>query len=115
MIFISAATSAYDENEIHLTIETGPGESVKTGDVITIPMNDHTFEQREITEMFRDWKKHEKGKEHITGIRDGEWAECIIHNIHSGRIHTISAPYDEELSGNEWICGGTEAKHYGRQ
>ena len=105
MIFTSAATSAYDENEIYLSIRTEPGESVKIGDTITIPMNDHTFEQREITGMLRNWEKYEKGKEHITEIRDGEWAECIIHDIHSGRIHTISSPYDEELSEEEAIHG----------
>lgn len=105
MIFAFAATSAYDENEICLSIKTESGESIKVGDTIAIPMNDHTFEQREIKGMYRDWKKHKKGKEHITEIRDGEWAECIIHNINSGKIHTISAPYDEELSEEGWICG----------
>ncbi len=105
MVFTMAATSAYDEHEIHLTIESEPGESIKIGDMIVIPMNDHTFEKREIIDMYRDWKKHLKGKEHITEIRDGEWAECIIRDIHSGRIHTISSPYDEELSEDGWICG----------
>jgi len=105
MIFTFAATSAYDENEVSLTIETVSGESVKIGDTITIPMNDHTFEKREIMGMYRDWKKREKGKEHFIEIRDGEWAECIIRNIHSGKIHTVCSPYDEELSEDGWICG----------
>lgn len=109
MIFVSASTSAYDENEVYLAIKTEPGESVKLGDVISIPMNDHTYEQRAITGMLRDWKKRKKGKETFTEIRDGEWAECIIHNIHSERIHTISSPYDDDptdgavmASNGEW-------------
>ena len=28
-------------------------------------------------------------------IREGEWANCIIHNIFSGDIHTIHSPYEE--------------------
>lgn len=47
--------------------------------------------------MFHDWKKWKKGKETLSEIRDGEWAECIINDIHSGKIHTVSALYDDEL------------------
>lgn len=39
-------------------------------------MNDHTFEQREITAMYRDRKKWEK----------------------------ISSPYDEDLLKDGWVC-----------
>lgn len=60
-------------------------------------MNDHTFEQREITDMYRDWKR---GKNLFFEIREGEWANCIIHNIFSGDIHTIHSPYEEELFDN---------------
>lgn len=97
MIFSMAATSAYDENEVELTIKTEPGECICIGDIISIPMNDRTFEEREITDMYRDWNKWTKGKDLFNSIRDGEWAECIVHNIHSGRIHTISSVYDDEI------------------
>ncbi len=60
-------------------------------------MNDHTFEQREIIDMYRDWKKWKKGKDLFSEIKEGEWAECVIQNIPAGRIHTINSPYDEEI------------------
>ena len=46
-----------------------------------------------------------KGKCLFSEIKEGEWAVCIIHNIHSGDIHTISSPYDEELLKDGWVCG----------
>lgn len=78
MIINMASTSAYDENEVQLEVVAEKGEIIKIGDIITIPMNDHTFEQREITDMYRDWKR---GKNLFFEIREGEWANCIIHNI----------------------------------
>ncbi len=105
MIFQMAGTSAYDKNEVEVSILAEKGETIRIGDIITIPMNDHTFEQREITAMYRDRKKWEKGKCLFSEIKEGEWAECIIHNIHSGMIHTISSPYDEDLLKDDWVCG----------
>lgn len=97
MIINMASTSAHDENEVQLEVVAEKGEIIKIGDIITIPMNDHTFEQREITDMYRDWKKWKRGKDLFCEIREGEWANCIIHNIFSGDIHTIHSPYEEEL------------------
>lgn len=97
MIINMASTSAYDENEVQLEVVAEKGEIIKIGDIITIPMNDHTFEQREITDMYRDWKRD---KNLFFEIREGEWANCIIHNIFSGDIHTIHSPYEEELFDN---------------
>ena len=105
MIFQMASTSAYDENEVQVCILAEKGETIRIGDIIAIPMNDHTFEQREIMAMYRDRKKWEKRKGILSEKKEGEWAECIIHNIHSGRIHTISAPYDEDLLKDGWVCG----------
>lgn len=105
MIFQMAATSAYDENEVHIFILAENGETIRIGDVIAIPMNDHTFEQREIMAMYRDGKKRKRRKCLFSEIKEGEWAECIIHNIHSGRIHTVSSPYDEDLLKDGWVCG----------
>ena len=50
-------------------------------------MNNHTFEERVVLE---------KGL--LNKIEAGECAECIVRNIHLGRIHTTSFPYDEKLS-----------------
>ena len=97
MIINMASTSAYDENEVQLEVVAEKGEIIKIGDIITIPMNDHTFEQREITDMYRDWKR---GKNLFFEIRESEWANCIIHNIFSGDIHTIHSSYEEELFDN---------------
>ena len=57
MIFTSASASGYDENITLIGITAEKGEVIGVGDTITIPMNDHTFEQREIIDMYRDWKK----------------------------------------------------------
>ena len=110
VIFTFATTSAYDNDEVELTIHTENGETVKIGDVITIPMTDHSFVEREITGMYRDWKKRKKGKEKFTEIHDGEWAECIIHNIRSEKIYTVSSLYDDDshegavpCALNDWI------------
>ena len=89
MIFTSASASGYDENITLIGITAEKGEVIGVGDTITIPMNDHTFEQREIFE-----------------IKEGEWAECVIHNISAGCIHTINSPYDEEILEHleDWVC-----------
>lgn len=105
MIINFACTSAYDENEVYLEIVAEKGEIIKVGDIITIPMIDHTFEQREITAMYRDFKNWKKGKESFSKITDDEWANCIIHNIHSGHIHTVNTPYIEEILDNDLISG----------
>ena len=105
MIFEGASTSAYDENEVYLTITAEENECIRVGDVISIPMNDHTFESREIIGMFRDWKKWLKEGKGLDEIKNGEWARCIINNIHSGRIHTISSPYDDDDFSGAVCCG----------
>lgn len=76
-------------------------------------MNDHSFELREIKAMFHDWKKWSKGKESLSEISDGEWAECIINGIHSGKIHTISSPYDDDdiFEGMPIVCSVENAKN----
>ena len=106
MIFTSASASGYDENITLIGITAEKGEVIRIGDTITIPMNDHTFEQREIIDMYRDWKKWKKGKDLFYEIKEGEWAECIIQNIPAGRIHTINSPYDEEMLEHleDWVC-----------
>ena len=42
----------------------------------------------------------------IFEIKEGEWAECVIHNISAGCIHTINSPYDEEILEHleDWVC-----------
>ncbi|MBR3141526.1 MAG: hypothetical protein IKF09_00085 [Clostridiales bacterium] len=100
MIITGAATSAYDENEIYINITAEDGECIKVGDTISIPMNDHSFESREIKDMYRDWNKWKKGKGLFNKIEAGEWAECIINNIDSGRIHTINSFYDDDDFGD---------------
>lgn len=103
MVISMAATSACDENEVTIHIMAESGECIHIGDRIQIPMNDHTFEEREVIDMYRDWKKWRSRKGLFNKIEAGEWAECIVRNIHSGRIHTISSPYDEKLSEDGWI------------
>lgn len=61
MIFQMAGTSAYDKNEVQVHIIAEKGETIRIGDIIAIPMNDHTFEQREIMAMYRDRKNGKKG------------------------------------------------------
>lgn len=105
MIINFASTLAYDENEVCLEIVAEKDEIIKIGDVITIPMVDHSFKQREITDMYRDFKNRKKGKELFSEITEGEWANCIIHNIHSEYIHTVNTPYIEEILDNDWVSG----------
>lgn len=105
MIIQTASASAYDDAEVHIGIKAEKDETISVGDIITIPMNNHTFKQREITAMYKDWKKWKKGKQRLFEIKDGEGAICIIHNIHPEEIHTISSPYDEELLENNWVSG----------
>ena len=57
MIFTSASASGYDENITLIGITAEKGEVIRVGDTITIPMNDHTFEQREIIEIGRSGKR----------------------------------------------------------
>ena len=45
-------------------------------------------------------KKWKKGKGLFNKIEAGEWAECIINNIDSGRIHTINSFYDDDDFGD---------------
>ena len=71
MIFTSASASGYDENITLIGITAEKGEVIRIGDTITIPMNDHTFEQREIIDMYRDWKKWKKGKDLFYEINKG--------------------------------------------
>ena len=54
MRFICASTLAYDENEIHLDIQTEQNETVSLGDIIDIPMNDHSTEQRKVVGIFKN-------------------------------------------------------------
>ena len=105
MIINFASTLAYDENEVCLEIVAEKDEIIKIGDVITIPMIDHSFKQREITDMYRDFKNRKKGNELFPKITEGEWANCIIHNIHSEYIHTVNTPYIEEILDNDWVSG----------
>ncbi len=60
MIFTSASAAGYDEQDTLIGITAEKGERIRVGDIITIPMNNHTFEQREIMDMYRDWKKWKK-------------------------------------------------------
>ena len=77
MIFQMASTSAYDKNEVQVYIIAEKGETIRIGDIIAIPMNDHTFEQREITAMYRDRKMWEKGRIHtFCGPWSGKIPEC---------------------------------------
>ena len=73
MIINFASTLAYDENEVCLEIVAEKDEIIKIGDVITIPMVDHSFKQREITDMYRDFKNRKKGKEREVGILSAEY------------------------------------------
>ena len=43
VIFQMASTSAYDKNEIQVYIIAEKGETIRIGNIITIPMNDHTY------------------------------------------------------------------------
>lgn len=103
MIFTSASTSAYDEDEVYLSVTAEKGEVIRVGDIIEIPVNDRSFEKREITDMYRDWKKRQKGKDLFSEIREGEWAECVIHGIRSDRIHTVSSVYDDEITAEDAV------------
>lgn len=65
MIINFASTLAYDENEVCLEIVAEKDEIIKIGDVITIPMVDHSFKQREITDMYRDFKNRKKARSYF--------------------------------------------------
>lgn len=109
MIIMMAAVSAYDEDEVLLSIKTEEGECIRIGDVIAIPMNDHTYENREVTDMYRDWNKWRKGKGLFTEIKDGECAECIVHGINAGRVHAVNSPYDDETLEGEWVTASEKS------
>ncbi|MDE6312435.1 MAG: hypothetical protein K2M46_02260 [Lachnospiraceae bacterium] len=97
MKFMFAATSAYDMNEIYVWVLLEEGECIKVGDMIDIPMIDHSFEKREIM----GFVSKKKGVT-ITKVEVGETGqiEFIVNNIHSGRIKTESNLYtDEDYSG----------------
>ena len=102
MIFLGAATLAYDENEIHLDIETEEGESILLGDIITIPMNDHSFEKRKVVGIFKNWKKWRDGKS-LDKVCNGETATVAVNGIHSGMVHTISSFYIDEELGDDYV------------
>ncbi len=51
MIILGAATLAYDENEIHLDVQTEENETINLGDIIDIPMNDHSTAQRTVVPL----------------------------------------------------------------
>ena len=107
MIILSAATLAYDDNEIHLSIQTEQNETISLGDIIDIPMNDHSTEQRKVIGIFKDWKKW-RDKKTLKSISNGDSATLVINNIHSGRIHSESSPYDDEVLGDEWVSASNE-------
>lgn len=113
MIIIDSCTLAYDETEVHLFIETECGECIKVGDMITIPMNDHTTEKRVIEAIFRSENDVWRNKNRLDQLSDGARGLCIVRDIHSGCIHTIHSPYDDDPT--EGVCGTeceseTEAK-----
>ena len=95
MIIVGAAALAYDDNEIHLDIQTDQNETVSLGDTIDIPMNDHTTEHRKVVGIFKDWKKWKNGKT-LKSVSNGDSAALVINNIHSGMVHTASSPCDDE-------------------
>ena len=95
MIIHFASTLAYDEKEVHLSIETENGECIKVGDAISILMNDHTIEKRvvqKIVEISNKWKSQKE----LAQISNGESGLCIVRDIHSGKIHTIDSPFDDD-------------------
>ena len=47
---IYAATFAYDENEVAIHITAEAEGCIHIGDIIQIPMNNHTFEERVVLE-----------------------------------------------------------------
>lgn len=102
MRFICASTLAYDENEIHLDIQTEQNETINLGDIIDIPMNDHSTEQRTVVGIFKNWKKWRDGKT-LKSVSNGDSATLVINNIHSGKIHTESSPYDDEVLGDDCV------------
>ncbi len=58
MIFQMASTSAYDENEVQVYILAEKGETIRIGDIIAIPMNDHTFDNVRYGMVIREkWKR----------------------------------------------------------
>lgn len=94
-----AATSAYDQTEIYIYLIAEEGETIKIGEIIDIPMIDHTFERREITAFVSPEKKSVPSK-----IESGKSGVAIIHNIHSGRIKTECNIYiDDDITGA--VCG----------
>ena len=102
MIILGAATLAYDDNEIHLDIQTEQNETINLGDIIDIPMNDHSTEQRTVVGIFKNWKKWRDGKT-LKSVSNGDSATLVINNIHSGKIHTETSPYDDEVLGDDWV------------
>lgn len=98
-----AATSAYDQTEIHIHLMAEEGETIRIGDIIDIPMIDHSFERRKITAFVS--KKGEKNAPEK--IESGEWGVAVIHNIHSGWIKTECNVYvDDDIIGT--VCTGTK-------
>ena len=102
MIILGAATLAYDDNEIHLNVQTEQNETINLGDTIDIPMNDHSIEKRKVIRIFKNWKKWRDGKS-LQSVSNGDSATLVINDIHSGMIHTISSPYDDDTLGDECV------------
>ncbi len=100
MIIWGAATLAYDENEIHLDIETEKRETIALGDIISIPMNNHTFVKRKVVGIFKNWKKWRDGKS-LDRINEGE--NATVSGINSGMVHMVSSPYDNEELGEDCV------------
>ncbi len=97
-----AATSAYDQTEIHIHLMAEEGETIRIGDIIDIPMIDHSFERRKITAFVST--KREKST--LIKIESGEMGVAVIHNIYSRWIKTECNVYvDDDITGA--VCTGT--------
>lgn len=107
MVILGAATLAYDDNEIHLDIRTEQNEVISLGDIVEIPMNDHSTEQRKVVGIFKDWRKWRDGKS-LQSVYNGESATLVINDIHSGKIHSESSPYDDEDLADDCVTALSE-------
>ena len=100
-------TLAYDDNEIHLNVQTEQNETINLGDTIDIPMNDHSIEKRKVIGIFKNWKKWRDGKS-LQSVSNGDSATLVINDIHSGKIHSESSPYDDEDLGDDCVTAKIE-------
>ena len=69
VLYLIIGNKETKDEELEIVAEKD--EIIKIGDVITIPMIDHSFKQREITDMYRDFKNGKKGKELFSKITEG--------------------------------------------